>query len=64
MTESASMTREAVVAFLREEAPYELERLRSISQLVATRYAATSEPADAVPFSHPSWVGRSDSLAT
>ena len=66
MTESASTTREAVIAFLREEAPYELERLRSISQLVAARAAATSEPPDLVPVPvpHPNWVRRLGSLAS
>ena len=59
MSESVPASKEAVVAFLREEAPLEFERLRSIAQLGPTRPEAIGEPLDAVSFSHPRWVRES-----
>jgi len=59
MNESASTTREAVLAFLREEAPLEYERLRSIVQLAPARPATAGEPPEPVPFPHARWVQES-----
>jgi len=59
MTESAHSTNQAVVAFLREEAPLEFERLRSIVELAQDRPEAVAEAQDPVPLSHPRWVRES-----
>ena len=55
MTDSVLGTRQAVVAFLREEAPWELERLRSIAELDRDRPEVVGDRSDPVPLSHPRW---------
>jgi len=59
MTEFSLSTKQAVVAFLREEAPLELERLRSIVDLVQDRPDVVGDTPDLVPLSHPRWVRES-----
>ena len=56
MSETVPRSKEAVVRFLREEAPLEFERLRSIAQLSPTDPEATGEPLYTVVSSHPRWV--------
>ena len=56
MSETVPASKEAVIGFLRKDAPLEFERLRSIAQLSPTGPEATSEPLDTVLFSHPRWV--------
>jgi len=56
MSETVPASKEAVVGFLRTEAPLEFERLRSIAQLSPTGPEATGGPLDTVSSSHPRWV--------
>ena len=56
MSETVPASKEAVAGFLRDEAPFEFERLRSIAQLSPTEPEATSQPLDTVLPSHPRWV--------
>lgn len=52
-TRSAKRT---VIDFLREEAPLEYERLRSISQLASTLHDVTGDRSDLSQFSYARWV--------
>ena len=49
-------TKRAVVDFLREEAPLEYERLKSISQLASTLHAVNGGRSDLSQLSYALWV--------
>jgi hypothetical protein len=53
---SETASKEAVVTFLRKEAPLEFERLRSIAQLSPAECETDGEPLDTASISHPGWV--------
>jgi hypothetical protein len=52
----AASTKRAVVDFLREEAPLEYERLKSISELASTLAAANCDRSDVSQLSYARWV--------
>jgi len=56
LTARTSSPKQAVVDFLREEAPLEYERLRSIGRLASTRSDSSGDPPDLSQISYGRWV--------
>jgi hypothetical protein len=56
MTVNASLSKQAIVTFIRDEAPLEFERLQSIGRLASTWPDSVGDRSDLGQFSYARWV--------